>query len=110
MGVVTLDRMKTITVSIDDEIYRRSCAKAAEAGTDIGELVRAYLCEYAETPEEQDARLKKGMHAFWEKLDATGGGLRSAETLSREELYDRPARRQEAAEQAGRARREATGR
>ena len=81
--------MKSITVSIDDETYRRTCAKAAEDGTDIDELVRAYLCEYAETPEEQDARLKSRMQAFWAKLDATGGGLDSAENLSRAELYDR---------------------
>ena len=91
--------MKTITVSVDDETYRRTCARAAEAGTDIDEIVRAYLCEYAETPEEQDARLKRRMQAFWEKLDEKGG-LRSAETLSREELYDRAAGRQDIAEQA----------
>ena len=92
--------MKTISVSIDDETYQRTCAKAAEDGTDIDELVRAYLCEYAETAEERDARLKRRMQAFWAKLDATGGGLSSAETLSREELYDRAARQQEAEEEA----------
>ena len=94
--------MKTITVSLDDETYRRTCAKAAEAGTDVDELVRAYLCEYAETPDERDTRLKARMQAFWDKLDATGGGLSSAETLSREELYDRAARRQEYEEEAAR--------
>ena len=91
--------MKTITVSVDDETYRRTCARAAEAGTDVDELVRAYLCEYAETPEEQDARLKRRMQAFWDKLDEEGG-LRSTENLSREEIYDPAARRQEAADRA----------
>ncbi len=76
-------------MSVDDETYRRTCAKAAEAGTDVDELVRAYLCEYAETPDERDARLKARMQAFWDKLDATEGGLDSRENLSREELYDR---------------------
>lgn len=92
--------MKTVTVSIDDETYRLACERAAEAGTDVDELVRAYLCEYVETAEERDARLKQRMQAFWAKLDATRGGLSSAQTLSREELYDRAARRQEAEEQA----------
>ena len=91
--------MKTITVSVDDETYRRTCARAAEAGTDVDEIVRAYLCEYAETPEERDARLKRQMQAFWEKLDERGG-LRSAENISREEIYDPAARRQEAADRA----------
>ncbi len=93
MGVVTLDRMKTITVSIDDEIYRRSCAKAAEAGTDIRKLVRAYLCEYTETPEERFARLLKLQEDTLDAIKARGGGLRSRDNLTREELYDRAARR-----------------
>ena len=80
--------MKTITVSIDDETYRRSCAKAAEAGTDVDALLRAYLCEYTETEEERNERLKRNMQDFWARLDEKGG-LDSRENLSREELYDR---------------------
>ena len=81
--------MKSITVSIDDETYQRTCAKAAEAGTDIDELVRAYLCEYAETPEERFDRLLKHQEKLFESMDARGDGLDSRENLSRAELYDR---------------------
>ena len=81
--------MQTITVSIDDETYRRTCAKAAEAGTDIDALVRAYLCEYTETPEERFDRLLKHQEDLLEAMKARGGGLRASENMSREELYDR---------------------
>ncbi len=81
--------MKTITVSIDDETYQRTCAKAAEDGTDIDELVRAYLCEYAETAEERFERLRRHQEELFESIKARGGGLDSRENLSREELYDR---------------------
>ena len=81
--------MKTITVAVDDETYERTCAKAAEAGTDIDELVRAYLCEYAETPEERFDRLLKHQEELLDSMKARGGGLDSRETLSRAELYDR---------------------
>ena len=37
--------MKYITVSVDDEIYRLSRVKAAEAGTSVAGLVRSYLVE-----------------------------------------------------------------
>ena len=94
--------MQTITVSIDDETYRRTCAKAAEAGTDVQALLSEYLCEYTETPEERNERMKKNMQEFWNRLEATGGGLNSAENLSREELYDRAASRQAAAAEASR--------
>ncbi len=81
--------MKTITVSVDDETYRRTCARAAEAGTDVDEIVRAYLCEYAETPEERFDRLLRHQETLLDSMQARGGGLDSRENLSREELYDR---------------------
>ena len=37
--------MKYITVSVEDEIYRLSPVKAAEAGTSVAGLVRSYLVE-----------------------------------------------------------------
>lgn len=94
--------MKTITVSVDDETYRRSCSKAAEAGVDIDELVRAYLSEYTETPEERFARLLQLQEDTLDAIKARGGGLRSRDNLPREELYDRAAHRQEAEEEAAR--------
>ena len=81
--------MQTITVSIDDETYRRTCAKAAEAGTDVQSLLSAYLCEYTETPEERFDRLLKHQEDLLEAIKARGGGLRASENMSREEMYDR---------------------
>ena len=37
--------MKNITVSVDEELYRLSRVKAAEAGTSVAALVRSYLVE-----------------------------------------------------------------
>ena len=37
--------MRNITVSVDEETYRRSRIKAAEIGTSVSALVRAYLSE-----------------------------------------------------------------
>ena len=48
------------------------------------------------TRAERNERLKRNMQAFWARLEASGGGLNSAENLSREELYDRTAHRREA--------------
>ncbi len=81
--------MKTVTVSIDDETYRLACERAAEAGTDVDELVRAYLCEYVETAEERFDRLLRRQEARLESMKARGDGLDSRENLSRAELYDR---------------------
>ena len=81
--------MKTVTVSIDDETYRLACERAAESGTDVDELVRAYLCEYVETAEARFDRLLRRQEARLESMKARGDGLDSRENLSRAELYDR---------------------
>ena len=39
--------MKNITVSVDEETYRLSRVKAAEAGTSVSALVRGFLTELA---------------------------------------------------------------
>ncbi len=79
--------MKTVTVN--DETNRLACERAAEAGTDVDELVRAYLCEYVETPEERFDRLLRRQEDLLESMKARGGGLDSRRIMSRAELYDR---------------------
>lgn len=81
--------MKTVTFSIDDETYRLACERAAEAGTDVDALVRAYLCEYVETPAERFDRLLRRQEERLESMKARGGGLDSRENMTRAELYDR---------------------
>ena len=85
--------MQTITVSIDDETYRRTCAKAAEAGTDVQALLSAYLCEYTETPEERFDRLLKHQQLLLETIDAKGPITTPTDRLTRDELHDRDALR-----------------
>ena len=85
--------MKNITVSVDDEIYRLSRVKAAEAGTSVSALVREYLLtlvqgraigsEHDRSSQLQDNTL--------EEIRARDAGLRSADNLSRSALYERDA-------------------
>jgi plasmid stability protein len=49
--------MKNITVSVDDETYRKARIKAAERDTSVSALVRAFLIELSS--EESDVRLLK---------------------------------------------------
>ena len=62
--------MKNITVTVDDETYRKARMKAAERDTSVSALVRTFLLELSS--EESDARrlereereLRKLVHAF----------------------------------------------
>ena len=92
--------MKNITVSIDEETHRRARIRAAELGTSVSALVRAYLStlvsrmagedeanrQDVEMPDERRRRLLREVLA---DLDAQGAGLRMSENLPREALYDR---------------------
>ena len=96
--------MKNITVSVDEETYRLSRAKAAEAGTSISALVRSYLralvgrrsngpaaSEGVQNDEFERRRLF--MNDVIEEITANGGGLSMADNLPREALYERNALR-----------------
>ena len=85
--------MKNITVSIDDETYRLSHEKAAEAGTSVSALVRDYLAYLAEgrVGETRFERLARLQDETIEAIIERGGGLRMKDNLPREALYDRDA-------------------
>ena len=87
--------MKNITVSIDEEIYRRSRIKAAEIGTSVSALVRTYLIDLVEggTPESRFDRLRRLQDETLEAIRARGGGLRAADNLRRDTLHERDALR-----------------
>ena len=87
--------MKNITVSIDDETYRLSHEKAAEAGTSVSTLVRDYLLElvHGEASQTQFERLAQLQEEIQADIDARGEGLRMKDNLPREALYDRDALR-----------------
>lgn len=81
--------MKNITVSVDDDTYRRARVKAAEADTSVSALVKKFLTELggAETRDERFRRLlreEEALRAQITRFDAS-------DRLSREELHERGA-------------------
>ncbi len=95
--------MKNITVSVDEETYRLSRVKAAERGTSVSALVRGYLKtlirEQADGPRaseqgiETESERRRLLNEVLADFDARGVGLRMADNLPREALYDRDALR-----------------
>ena len=85
--------MKNITVSIDDETYRLSRVKAAEAGTSVSALVRAYLVALVQgqVPKAELDCLHRLQDETLEAIRTRGGGLRAADNLSRDALHERHA-------------------
>jgi uncharacterized protein YdaU (DUF1376 family) len=76
--------MKNITVTVDDETYRRARIKAAERDTSVSALVKHFLTELTES--ESDAeRLKREERALRERI----GSFRAADRLPREDLHGR---------------------
>jgi len=78
--------VKNITVSLDDDSYRRARIKAATADTSVSALVRDFLTRFAaeesefEKLQRQEVELRRSVTIF-----------RASERLSREELHDRHA-------------------
>jgi plasmid stability protein len=78
--------MKNITVSLDDEIYRRARIKAAERDTSVSALVREFLTGVAEGESEAE-KLKREERALRQKIEI----FQAAERLSRDEVHGRGA-------------------
>jgi hypothetical protein len=76
--------MKNITVSVDDETYRRARVKAAEQDTSVSALVKRFLAELAAT--ESDAeRLKREERQLRTRITT----FSAADRLSREDIHER---------------------
>jgi hypothetical protein len=82
--------MKNITVTVEDDIYRRARMRAAELDTSVSAQVRLFLEQFAQKETEFE-RLKK----LEQRLRTEIGGISASDRLSRDELYDRAARRKE---------------
>lgn len=78
------EKVKNITVSLDDETYRRARIMAAERGTSLSALVRAYLESLGSGETEAD-RLRR----VERELRARITSFRASDRWSREELHDR---------------------
>lgn len=92
--------MKNITVTVDDELYRLSRIRAAEAGTTVTGIVRACLVELSqaegvegETQIDHYNRLLQVTDGLIARMRASGRVFRVADNLPREELYNRDALR-----------------
>ena len=79
--------MKNITVSLDDETYRRARIKAAEANTSVSALVKRFLTDIAsgESRFEQLKRQERELRALVTDFDAS-------DRLSRDEVHERDIR------------------
>jgi uncharacterized protein YdaU (DUF1376 family) len=76
--------MKNITVTVDDEVYRKARIKAAERDTSVSALVKHFLTELA-VGESDNERLKREERALRERI-AT---FRAADRIPREDLHRR---------------------
>ena len=95
--------MKNITVSVDEETYRLSRIRAAEAGTSVSALVREFLTEVnaGRTPEEataraieaQKERARRMRQEVYDSMEARGSLFSASDRLPRDELYNRDALR-----------------
>ena len=79
--------MKNITVSVDDETYRRARIAAAEQETSVSALVRRFLTEIA-TRETERERLKRREAALRESI----ADFRAADRLPRDAVHSRQTR------------------
>jgi hypothetical protein len=80
--------MKNITVSLDDDTYRRARVKAAELDTSVSALVKKYLVELAgqETDFERRKRLQ-------DETLATIKSFSASDRLTRDQVHERPKRK-----------------
>ena len=96
--------MRNITVSVDEETHRLARIRAAELDTSVSALVRDFLQNLApertaaseadgHVEETEHERRRRLMHEVIRDITAGGGGLRMADNLPRDALYDRDALR-----------------
>jgi plasmid stability protein len=81
--------MKNITVSVDEETYRKARIRAAERDTSVSRMVREFLNQIAgqESEFERLARQERELRAQLKNFSG-------ADRLSREELHARSLGRQ----------------
>ncbi len=76
--------MKNITVTVDDDTYRRARIKAAAEDTSVSAVVRRFLIEFAASETEFE-RLKREE----QELRAQISTFRAADRLSRDDIHAR---------------------
>jgi plasmid stability protein len=76
--------MKNITVSVDDETYRRARVKAAERETSLSALVRQFLTELA-AEESSTTRLAREERELRARIDV----FTARDRMSRDDVHQR---------------------
>lgn len=76
--------MKNITVTVDDDTYRRARVKAAAEDTSVSAIVRQFLMDFAASETEVE-RLKREE----QELRAQISTFRAADRLSRDDIHAR---------------------
>ena len=76
--------MKNITVTVDDETYRKARMKAAEQDTSVSALVKRFLTGLI-AGESDAERLKREERVLRERI----GNFRAADRLPREDAHAR---------------------
>jgi hypothetical protein len=78
--------VKNITVSLDDDTYRRARTIAAQRDTSVSALVKRFLVDLAGGESEVE-RLKREERALRERITE----FRASDRLSRDAVHDRGA-------------------
>ena len=76
--------MKNITVSLDEDTYRRARVKAVAEDTSVSALVRKFLIEFASTETEFE-RLKRQEQELREQIRS----FHASDRLPREAIHSR---------------------
>lgn len=87
------ETVKNITISIEDELYRRARIRAAEESTSVSAMVREFLHEvvYASKRADRFDLLLQEQKALVASFHQRHPRLSSNDNLSREELHGRHA-------------------
>lgn len=76
--------MKNITVTVDDETYRRARIRAAEQDTSVSALVKHFLVTLAASESDAD-RLRREERALRDRIS----NFRAADRLPRDDVHRR---------------------
>ena len=83
--------MKNITVSVDDETYRRAEAMASRYGKSVSGMLGEYLKNLTAGYKDPPKTPERTLDEIIADIFARGGGLDPRDNLTRDELHDRNA-------------------
>jgi hypothetical protein len=81
-------RVRNITVTVDDEVYKRARVKAAENLTSVSAVVKQFLEEYAERESERDRLVRLEKDAL-EEISRRASRFDASKRLDRWKANDR---------------------